>query len=129
MGKKILLIEDSDFVQRTFQTVLTAAGFQVSVGKNGGEGLALVAKDKPDLILLDLMMPVLDGFKALAFLKSDPKTSDIPVIVLSAKGNPEEIQKAISMGARDFLNKSTTPPKKVLEKVKEVLGSNIAGIK
>ncbi|MBI1824197.1 MAG: response regulator [Nitrospirae bacterium] len=127
MAKKILLIEDSEFVQRTFLTVLTAGGFQVTVGKDGSEGLALVAQDKPDLILLDLMMPVLDGFKVLSFLKSDPKTSDIPVIVLSAKGNSEEIQKAMSMGARDFLIKATTPPKKVLEKVKEVLGPDTGG--
>jgi|ERR1700693_80776 len=129
MGKKILLIEDSEFVQRTFQTVLASAGFQISVGKNGSEGLASVAKDMPDLILLDLMMPVLDGFKVLSFLKGDPKLCEIPVIVLSAKGNSEEIQKAISMGARDFLNKSTTPPKKVLEKVKEILGPDIVGAK
>lgn len=118
---KILIIEDSDFVQRTFLAVLTAGGFQVSVGKDGSEGLALVARDKPDLILLDLMMPVLDGFKALSFLKGDPKTSDIPIIVLSAKGNTEEIKKALSMGARDFLVKATTSPKKVLEKLREVL--------
>jgi len=129
MAKKIVVIEDSDFVQRTFLTVLTAGGFQVTVGKDGSEGLSLVAREKPDLILLDLMMPVLDGFKVLNFLKNDPKTSEIPVIVLSAKGNSDEIQRAISMGARDFLIKSTTPPKKVLEKVKEILGTNTGGTK
>ncbi|MBI3605460.1 MAG: response regulator [Nitrospirae bacterium] len=123
MAKKILLVEDSDFVQRTFLTVLSTGGFQVTVAKDGSEGLASIARDKPDLILLDLMMPVLDGFKVLSFLKSDPKTADIPVIVLSAKGNTDEIQKAIAMGAKDFLIKSMTPPKKVLEKVKEMLAS------
>jgi CheY-like chemotaxis protein len=121
--KKILLIEDSEFVQRTFLSVLSSAGFQVSIARGGTEGLASVAGEKPDLVLLDLMMPVLDGFKVLSFLKGDPKTADIPVIVLSAKGNPEEIQKAISMGAKDFLKKSTTPPKKVLEKIKATLSS------
>ena len=117
MAKKVLLIEDSDFVRATFLNVLTAGGFQVVVAKEGQEGIVAVTKEKPDLILLDLMMPVMDGFKVLSFLKSDPKIADIPVIVLSGKGNSEEIQKAISLGAKDFLVKSTTPPKKVLEKV------------
>ncbi|MHB8482686.1 MAG: response regulator [Nitrospiria bacterium] len=117
MAKKVLLIEDSDFVRATFLNVLTASGFQVMVAKEGNEGIAAITKEKPDLILLDLMMPIMDGFKVLSFLKSDPKTADIPVIVLSGKGNSEEIQKAISLGAKDFLIKSTTPPKKVLEKV------------
>ncbi len=118
MAQKVLLIEDSDFVRTTFLTVLMTGGFQVSAAKDGNEGIAAINKEKPDLILLDLMMPVMDGFKVLSFLKGDPKTADIPVIILSAKGNLEEIQKAMSLGAKDFLIKSTTPPKKVLEKVK-----------
>ena len=123
MAQKVLLIEDSDFVQKTFLTVLAMGGFQVSAANDGNAGIAAIAKDKPDLILLDLMMPGMDGFKVLSFLKSDPKIADIPVIVLSAKGNSEEIQKAISLGAKDFLIKSTTPPKKVLEKVKQHLST------
>ncbi|MBI1820211.1 MAG: response regulator [Nitrospirae bacterium] len=123
MAQKVLLIDDSDFVRTMFLTVLMTGGFQVSAAKDGNEGIAAITKEKPDLILLDLMMPVMDGFKVLSFLRGDPKTADIPVIVLSAKGNPEEIQKAMSLGAKDFLIKSTTPPKKVLEKVKFHLSS------
>ena len=121
MAKKILLIEDSDFVQRTFITILSSNGYEVSVANNGSEGIRQALAQPPDLILLDLMMPVLDGFKVLATLKQNPTCAEIPVVVLSAKGASEEIQKAISLGAKDYLVKSTTPPKKVLEKVKQFL--------
>ena len=123
MQKKILIIDDSEFVQKTFLTVLSIGGFQVTVAKEGSAGLVAIAKEKPDLILLDLMMPVLDGFKLLSLLKADPNTAGIPVIVLSGKGNSEEISRAVSLGAKDYLIKSTTPPKKVLQKVKEALDS------
>jgi len=121
LAKKILLIEDSDFVQRTFITILSSNGYEVSVANNGSEGIRQALAQPPDLILLDLMMPVLDGFKVLATLKQNPTCAEIPVVVLSAKGASEEIQKAISLGAKDYLVKSTTPPKKVLEKVKQFL--------
>jgi CheY-like chemotaxis protein len=121
MAKKVLIIEDGEFVQRTFVTVLSSSGYEVAVASNGGEGLRQALANPPDLILLDLMMPVLDGFKVLATLRENPTFAKTPVVVLSAKGAPEEIQKAISLGANDFLVKATTPPKKVLEKVKQFL--------
>ncbi|MEK7307779.1 MAG: response regulator, partial [Nitrospirota bacterium] len=75
-----------------------------------------------DLVLLDLTMPLMDGFKVLQAIKENPKLSSIIVIVFSSRGQPEEIEKAVNLGADGYLIKSTTPPNEVVKKVREVLG-------
>lgn len=95
----------------------------MTAANNGIEGLKALAADKPDLVLLDLMMPVMDGFKVLQTMKADVNLKDIPVIVSSGKGAPDEVEKAIKMGAADFLVKATTPPNKVVTKIQKLFGT------
>jgi CheY-like chemotaxis protein len=77
--------------------------------------------NRPDLILLDLVMPEMDGFKVLQAVRASPALNKIPVIVFSSKGAPEEIQKALQSGANDFLIKATTTPNKVIEKIESYI--------
>lgn len=121
MKEKVLIVDDTEFYQKAYQNKLLSAGYITSVANNGVEALKALTTDKPDLILLDLMMPIMDGFKVLQTVKASPNLQNIPVIVFSARGASEEISKALQAGANDFLVKATTTPNKVVEKIKELL--------
>jgi CheY-like chemotaxis protein len=119
--KKVLIVDDTEFYQKAYKNKLLSSGYVANVANNGVEALKSIMTDKPDLILLDLMMPVMDGFKVLQTVRASPDLKLIPVIVFSAKGASEEISKALEAGATDFLVKATTTPNKVVEKIKEIL--------
>lgn len=121
MKEKVLIVDDTEFYQKAYQNKLLSAGYITSVANNGAEALKVLTTDKPDLILLDLMMPIMDGFKVLQTVKASPDLQNIPIIVFSAKGASEEVSKALQAGANDFLVKATTTPNKVVEKIKAVL--------
>lgn len=121
MKQKVLLVDDTDFYLNAYRTKLMGEGYLVKVAKNGVEGLKQAKSETPDIILLDLMMPVMDGFKVLQTLKADPAFENVPIVVFSAKGNSDEVGKAIEAGASDFLVKATTTPNKVVEKIKQIL--------
>ncbi|HEY5593681.1 MAG TPA: response regulator [Nitrospiria bacterium] len=121
MKGKILLVDDTEFYQKAYTTKLLAEGYLVTTANNGVEAIKAIMANKPDMVLLDLMMPVMDGFKVLQTMKMDANLKDIPVVVFSAKGNSDEIGKAISAGATDFLVKATTTPNKVVEKIKQIM--------
>jgi len=121
MRNKILLVEDSKVVQQMYRNKLTFEQFQVLTADNGMEAIKVLSQEKPDLILLDLMMPIMDGYKVLQVVKTDPKLSDIPVLVFSAKGQPEEVEKALNLGAAGFIVKATTKPNEVVEQIRKVL--------
>jgi len=118
---KILLVEDSKVVQQMYRSKLTIEQFTVQTADNGMEAIKLLSQEKPDVVLLDLMLPVMDGFKVLQVIKTDPKLSDIPVLVFSARGQPEEIEKAMSLGAAGYIIKATTKPNEVIEQIRKVL--------
>lgn len=109
MGKKILLVEDEKNIILGVRTCLDAVGYQVEVVENGEDALAFVRKDKPDLILLDLLLPKVDGFEVLAVLKSDPETSAIPVVILTAKAEEEDRQRVLDAGANAYMTKPFRP--------------------
>ena len=119
--KKILLVDDTEFYRKAYVNKLSTEGYVVTTATNGLEALKALSKEKPDIVLLDLMMPVMDGYKVLQTIKADPNLKEIPVVVFSAKGVTEEISKAIAAGASDFLVKATTTPNKVVEKIKGIL--------
>lgn len=121
MKGKILLVDDTEFYQKMYKSKLLTEGYLVTTANNGLEAIKAITADKPDMILLDLMMPVMDGFKVLQTIKSDPNLKEIPVVVFSAKGNTDEIGKAIAGGATDFLVKATSTPNKVVEKIKQIM--------
>jgi len=122
---KILLVEDSETILNIYKTKLLTEKYDVVTARNGMEAIKAVSDHQFDLILLDLMMPVVDGFKVLQVVKSNPKTAKVPIIVFSAKGQPEEIEKAMKLGAEDYLIKSVTKPNDVLEKIRKMLSSHV----
>lgn len=103
---KIIIIEDDHFFQNFYSIKLKELGYVVEIANDGQEGIDKIKTFLPDLILLDLIMPVKDGFQVLAELKNDPLLSKIPVIVFSTLGQESDIKKAIELGAKDYINKS-----------------------
>ena len=126
MKGKVLLVDDTEFYLKAYKMKLVADGYEVGTAANGVEAIKAVATDRPDIILLDLMMPVMDGFKVLQVIKDDPNLNQIPVVVFSAKGNTDEVVKAMSAGATDFLVKATTTPNKVVEKIHQIINKKKA---
>ena len=119
-GKKtILLAEDDAMISTMYKTKFEQAGFDVLIADNGADGLELALTNKPDLILLDIIMPQLDGFAVLERLKMSSKTKSIPVILLTNLGTEEDIQKGQELGAKDYLVKANLTPAEVLDKVKK----------
>lgn len=109
MGKRVLLAEDEKNVILGVRTCLDAVGYQVEVVEDGEEALNAVRREHPDLILLDLLMPKIDGFEVLKVLKGDQATKQIPIIVLTAKAEEEDRQRAMDLGANDYMTKPFKP--------------------
>ncbi|MFC1595123.1 response regulator transcription factor [Patescibacteria group bacterium] len=116
--KKILLAEDDKFISRAYKDGLSSAGFIVILASDGNEALDKVKKEKPDVILLDLIMPAKNGFEVIEELKMDDSTKNIPIIILSNLGQDSDIEKGKSLGAADYLVKSNVSMQEVVEKIK-----------
>lgn len=119
--KKILFIEDESALQKTFGEILRQEGYQMISALDGEIGLRLAKNEKPDLILLDLILPRINGFEVLKQLKIDEKTKDIPIIILTNLEKAEDIQKALELGAATYLVKANYTLAEVIEKVKKAL--------
>ncbi len=117
----VLIVEDDSFLANIYKTKFEMEGFKISVSENGEVALADVKKKKPAIILLDILLPKLDGFAVLSKLKEDKDTKDIPVILLTNLGQKDDVQKGLDMGAVDYLIKAHFKPSEVVEKVKKVL--------
>lgn len=120
--KKVLIVEDDNFVAEVYSTKLLEMGHEVKIAQNGEEGLSLIEKERPDLILLDIIMPVMGGIEMLEELKKNPARKDIPVILLTNVGEKESIQKVRALGVHDYLIKSHFTPAEVIEKMEGILG-------
>jgi len=103
--KKILIIEDEKNIVISLKMFFEHSGFEVLTSGNGLDGVSLAKHEIPDLILLDLVIPKIDGFEVCLILKNDEKTKNIPIIIISARTSKEEIDKAISLGAKNFIAK------------------------
>jgi len=121
MAKKILIVEDEEIMIDLLQKKLTKEGYEVSVARDGEEGLKMMKKAKPDLVLLDIVMPKKGGFEVMEEMEKDPELKKIPVIVISNSGQPVEIDRAQRLGAKDWLIKTEFNPQEVIEKVKKQL--------
>lgn len=121
MKYQVLLVEDSKAIQQMYRNKLVMEQFAVVTADNGMEAIKALSQSRPDIILLDLMMPIMDGYKVLQVVKTDQKFKDIPVIVFSAKGQPDEVEKALSLGAAGYIVKSVTKPNEVVEKLRAAL--------
>jgi DNA-binding response OmpR family regulator len=119
--KKILMIEDDPFMRKLYHNKLTLAGFEVEEAINGEEGLNKLKAEKPDLVLLDIVLPRRSGFDVLIEMKGKKETRDIPVIILSVLGQTEDIKRGLTLGAQDYLVKSKITISEVVTKVQECL--------
>ena len=115
---KILLVEDDEFLSRAYSDGLSRAGLEVDVARDGGEAMEKVKEEKPDLILLDLVMPTKNGFEVLEELRMDDDLKKIPVMILTNLGQDSDIEKGKNLGAIDYLIKTDLSMKEVIEKVK-----------
>jgi CheY-like chemotaxis protein len=115
--KKVLSIEDDAFLSSLVSSKLIETGFSVINANTGKDGIAKAKTEKPNLILLDIMLPDMGGFEILETLKKDPETKDIPVIILSNLGGREEIERGVQLGAASYLIKSNILPHEVAEMV------------
>lgn len=102
---KILIVDDSADIRLLLSRSLKAAGYEVFQASDGSEVMAAVQSYEPDLVLLDVSMPKVDGFTALGQLKHDPRTKTIPVVMITAKGHPDDLDTARNLGALDYINK------------------------
>lgn len=119
--QKILIVEDDKFLRELIARKLTQENFEISEAVDGEEGLKKIKEAKPDLVLLDLILPGIDGFEALAKMKDDPALASIPVIILSNLGQREDVEKGLKLGAVDYLVKAHFTPNEIIEKVKTAL--------
>ena len=118
---KILIVEDDPLMSRMYQKIFTFEGYQVEMAANGQEGLDKARTAKPTLILLDIMMPKMNGLEALEKLKADPATKSIPVVVLTNLAGQQDAENALAKGAVKYIIKSEYEPKQVADMVKEIL--------
>lgn len=121
MAKKILIIEDDKFLRELIAKKLVKDGYDTVEAIDGEEGVKKVREEKPDLILLDLILPGIDGFEVLARIKEDTAVSRIPVIILSNLGQREDVERGLELGAADYLIKAHFTPGEIIEKIREIL--------
>lgn len=119
--KKILVVEDDRSLQSAIVEMLNQEGYETVSAFDGEEGLAKLSQEKPDLILLDIILPKKDGFELLSQIKSNPETKEIPVLILTNLEEVDKVQKAVDLGAAAFMIKADYSIKEILEKVKEAL--------
>ena len=118
---KVLLAEDDNTLLEMYNLKFKESGLDILTAQDGVAALELAKKELPNLILLDIMMPKMDGFAVLTELKADAKTKDIAVLMLSNLGQKSDIEKGQQLGATDYIVKASMTPSQVLEKIKTIL--------
>lgn len=120
--KKILFIEDESALQMAATQIFGQEGYKVLSALNGEIGVRLADEEMPDLILLDLILPKKDGFEVLKELKNNPKTKNIPIIVLTNLEGGSDVEKALELGATTYLVKTNYKLEEIIEKIKQAIG-------
>jgi DNA-binding response OmpR family regulator len=120
---KVLLIEDDKFLIKLYSEKLTREGFEVSMAISGEEGLKKIEREKPDLVLLDIILPQKNGFDILSEIKLNPDTKNIPVIILTNLGQDADIKTGMELGAADYLIKTDFSINDLPERVRHVLAA------
>jgi len=120
-GKKVLIVEDDEMLAGMYSEKFSISGYETEVAHNGSEGVKKSFEFKPDIILLDIIMPKMDGFVVLKKLKKNELTEKIPVVMLTNLGQEDDIVKAKTLGAVDYFIKANHTPGDVLKKVEELL--------
>lgn len=120
---KVLVIEDEPALRDIYTTKLKIDGFEVFEAPDGVEGFGIAVEKQPDIILLDVVLPIKDGFEVLRDLKANPKTKDIPTVILSNLGQEYEVKRGFQLGAVNFLTKANLTPTKIVEEVRRILAA------
>lgn len=118
---KILLIEDDPFLLSMYATKFELEGFEIISADDGEKALKTAGKEKPDIILLDVLLPKMDGFEVLKELKKNEETKAAPVILLTNLSQRDDVEKGLALGAVDYLIKAHFMPTEVVEKIKKIL--------
>jgi DNA-binding response OmpR family regulator len=128
--QRIILIEDDATLANVLRQKLEHEGYAVLHASDGRSGIDMVRKNPPDMVLLDIMMPLMDGYQVLEELRKDqdPRVSGVPVIIVSNSGHPVEIDRALSFGIKDYFVKASFDPDQVLAKIRKHLGPGISAI-
>src|SRR3990167_6130834 len=120
--KKVLVVEDEQLIADLLQKKLIKEGYYAFAAGDGEVALQQIREERPDIVLLDIVLPRMNGFEVLAELRKDEELRKIPVIIISNAGQPAEIEKAREAGVRDWLIKTEFDPQEVLEKVRRQVG-------
>ena len=123
MAKRILVVEDNPSAKRLICYTLEQEGYQVLNASNGVEGLRMAREEKPDLLVLDVMLPGLDGFELCHRLRTDPQTARLPILMLSAKAQDADISVGLRLGADDYLTKPADPAE-IVKRVAKLLAKS-----
>lgn len=118
---KILIVEDDKFLRELLSEKIGKEGYEVLEALDGEEGVKKAKEEQPDLVLLDIILPGIDGFEALRQMRSAPQGANFPIIVLSNLGQKEDVDKAMELGATDYLIKAHFTPGEIITKIKTVL--------
>ncbi len=121
MGKIVLIVEDDAFISVTIEKALQKEGFNVLSAKNVDEAQVFLRSNIPNIVLLDLILPQVSGIELLKWIKADPKTKSVPVIIFSNLASENDIQEAMNLGATAYFVKAMLSPAEVVTKVKEML--------
>ena len=119
--KKVLVVEDDKFLANAYKAGFEGEGFEVVLAYDGEEALSLAEQLRPDVILLDILIPKMDGFAVLQHLKANKDLENIPVIIASNLGQQQDIDKGLELGAKDFIVKSESSVTQILTKIKDIL--------
>ena len=122
MAKRVLIADDEPNIVASLEFLMEQAGFEVKLAANGQEALELVASFRPDLVLLDVMMPVKNGYEVCQILKSDPATRAVKIVMLSAKGRDVEVAKGIELGADAYVTKPFST-RDLVAQIRDMLGA------
>ncbi len=109
MAYKILVVDDEPTIVRLMEFILARQGHEMIVAVNGEEALQKIKTHQPDLVLLDIMMPRIDGYEVAQRLRADPQTAELPIIMLSAKAQDEDIRRGVEVGVDEYITKPFTP--------------------
>lgn len=121
MAKTILIVEDDKFLRELITQKLAKEGYDTLMAIDGEEGIKNIREGKPDLVLLDLILPGIDGFEVLSRMKEDENLAKIPVIILSNLGQREEVERGLKLGANDYMIKAHFTPREIIDKIKTIL--------
>jgi DNA-binding response OmpR family regulator len=120
--KRILVAEDEPSIVLSLEFLLTEAGYEVFTAVNGADALQLAEQHKPDLLVLDIMLPVVNGFEVCRTVRSNPALSDMPILMLTARGREQEIARGLALGANAYVTKPFGT-RELMSKIRELLGT------